>query len=540
MAARNPQVSGDEVGAAFIHAAELVKAWGEYRLPDGQSVRGALTFGGLSYWDAIAPMLAFVHISRALGTQLPRSRCLDGLRLVAKRIKGLGLDVGQSLVAARTAHSPWPGNGAYLFLGFSPYIYRETLQPIAERIARHAGSSAVSVDDSLALRPRRTVQATQSEESIWSHWEPTVASDARVIRRALRVAGRRLLAPDGLPRVVTDGGLAWGQVRGVFDWLFSAYLVRLVAYGVVARHVIEKHRPALIVSPDVNDPRGRLFCLGGRLSGVKTLEVQFGFYGPNDIEWRFFIADHLAVTGKKNLQVMTGHGVPEAKMTVTGSPRYDPFASSAHSRATIRHGEQGVVSRPVKVLFASQPFFYGSFKDAEIRREMIGALFRSVARLRNVALLVKPHPMEDQAELQQLGGSGHNIRLAERHADIRGLLAECDVFVTFFSSTTFDALVLGKPTLNLSFPGANSNTLFDECGATFVARSEGEIAEFMQKVDSGRIAGELEARTASRDQFLGDWFFRLDGRASERIEALATEMAVQKTATPVAGAEAAA
>jgi hypothetical protein len=345
------------------------------------------------------------------------------------------------------------------------------------------------------------------------------------MRGALKDATDRLAAPSGLPEIVASSGLSWAGVRHAFDWLFGAYLPRLTTQAAVALHIMERHRPALLISPDVNDPRTRVFCLAGRLSGVRTLEVQFGFYGRNDIEWRFFIADHLAVTGETNLEVMMEHGIPRERMTVTGSPRYDgALARSPEPARTGRH-DLRIPDGKAMVLFASQPYYYGAFGDPEIRREMMRALFQAASESEGLVLVVKPHPLENPKESALLAKGGRNILFADRRLDIRDLIRAADAFVTFFSATTFDALVMNKPTINLAFPGGCANNLFERCGATFVARTADDVARMLRSVGNGRIAEDLGGLAPARERFLRNWFFRLDGRAAERIESIALGMA---------------
>jgi CDP-glycerol glycerophosphotransferase (TagB/SpsB family) len=290
-------------------------------------------------------------------------------------------------------------------------------------------------------------------------------------------------------------------------------------------HIIERHRPALLISPDVNDPRTRIFCLAGRLAGVRTLDIQFSFYGNNDIEWRFFIADHLAVTGEANLRVMLDHGISREKMTVTGSPRYDSIGFLPEELTLkVRH-DLKIPAGKVMVLFASQPYYFGTFTHPELRREMIQALFQAASKLDGLVLVVKPHPLEDPAELASLAKGRGNILFVDKGLDIRNLIKAADAFVTFFSNTTFDALVMNKPTINILFPGCCANNLFEYCGATFVARSNDDIARILLSICSGRSSMPLGDLAAARESFLKDWFHQLDGRAAERIEAMALSMA---------------
>ena len=512
-----------DIRNAFHKAAELVKSWGQSILPDGRTVAETFTFEGLSFWNAISPMLAFTYISPLLTSSSRQSTNGAFRQTLTQKAKHMAFDKGISVIAGTSGCSHWPSHPAFLFLGFTHNMYRETLQPVAASLARRTDCPIVVIDELLPYQTRMSAH-DDAFHSLWQHWDNNVARTDRRLRNLLETATAHVTGKSGLPKIVAENGMEWRAVQPVFDWFFNAYLPRLVKNAAIALHIIEHHRPALLISPDVNDPRTRIFCLAGRLAGIKTLEIHFSFYGINDIEWRFFIADHLAVTGDANLQIMRDHGIPLEKMTVTGSPRYDNAVSwPSELPANVRRDLNIPVGK-IMVLFASQPYYFGTFSSPEIRREMIQALFHAASKLDGLILIVKPHPLEDQAELASLVQSGNSIRFVDKKLDIRDLIKASDAFITSFSNTTFDALVMNKPTINLLFPGCCANNLIEHSGATFVARTEDDITRILQSLCNGSGSLLIENLAAARESFLKDWFHKLDGRAAERIEAIALEM----------------
>ena len=512
-----------DINVSFQRAAELVTSWGQAALPDGRTVEQSLTIEGISFWNAVSSMLAFGYLSQLLSHPPGQQASGNYRQTLAQKAKRVAFDVGMPLMAGNSGCRRWPSHPAFLFLGFSHHMYRETLQPVAARLARRADRPVVILDEQYPYQIR-SVSYSEPFHSLWQHWDDDVARTARNARKLLKAAAAQVTMKTGLPEIVASSGLEWRTVHHLFDLLFDSYMPRLAMNAAIALHIMEHHRPALLISPDVNDPRTRILCLAGRLAGVKTLDVQFTFYGRNDIEWRFFLSDHLAVTGEANLQVMLGHGIPREKMTVTGSPRYDNALSWPVELAQKVRRDLKIPPGKVMVLFASQPFYFGPFSSREVRREMIRALFQATSTLDDLILVVKPHPLEDPAELASLAQSRGNILFADKRIDIRDTIKAADAFVTFFSSTTFDALVMNKPTINILFPGCCAASLFDHCGATFVARNGDEISRALHAIGSGNsmLLGDF---TVSRERFLSDWFHQLDGHSAERIEALALKMA---------------
>ena len=510
------------VQSVFHQAAELVKTWGRSTLPNGMTVEDVLTIEGIPLWSVISPTLAIGHISQVLSQPPQRTNLGHHCRALAKRAKRLAFDAIIPMVATRKGCEYRPCRPAFLFLGFSNYMYRDILQPVAARFARRSDCSVTIFDDIFPIQSRRTSHDGLMFQSLWQYWNTDVAQTEKRMRKALKKAAARLVAASGLPEIVTSSGLAWHDLRHVFSWLFDSCLPRLVTQAAIALRIVEQYRPALLISPDVNDPRNRIFCFTGRLSGVQTLEVQFGLYNRESIEWRFFSSDHLAVTGESPFELMLEHGVPRGRMTITGSPRFDKVMDCSTEQAWKIRQNTGVPKGKKMILFASQPYHLGAFESPEHLREMKRALFQAIDSLEGLCLVVKPHPIENSAEMRKLAEGRRNILFTDKRLDIGDLIEATDVFVTFFSTTTFHALVMNKPTITISFPSSCTNNLFEESGATIVAKTADDLASILHSIGSGRITTLHDNLTPARERLLQRWFYQLDGRAGERIEAIAT------------------
>lgn len=514
--------------STFHKAAALVKIWGEAILPHGRTVEDVLTLDGISLWCVISPMLALGYIAPALSQPTYQSNLRDYCRTLARKAKRLARDAAIPIMGNRKGCKGWPRNPAFLFLGFSHYMYRETLQPVAARLANQSDCSVIILDDVLPMHSRKIPQNGLIFQSVWQHWDTDVAQTEKKMRKALEEATAQLAATSGLSGIVASSGLDWKDIHYAFAWLFDSYLPRMVIQAAIALHIIERHRPALLISPDVNDPRTRIFCLAGKLSGIRTLEIQFAFQGIDSIEWRFFIADHLAVPGETSKEVMISHGIPRERMTVTGSPCYDNILPCPPEQVREIRFNFGIPDSKMMVLFASQPYLYEIFSTPEIRREMVRALFQATSMFDRIILVVKPHPLEKSKELEHIAHSNRNIIFVDKSIDIRDLIKAADAFVTFFSTTTFHSLVMNKLTINLSFPGAYKTNLFEQCGATFIARTAEDIARILLKINNGEIVDLLNNIAPARERFLHNWFYHLDGCAAERIESIALKMASEQ------------
>jgi hypothetical protein len=314
-----------DVTALFNNAAAIVKAWGRNALPDGRSLEEALTIKGISFWSAVAPMLCVSHVSQMLKDPARASNVKQTAMLAARKLKYAVRDLYRPWVSNKKGCEDWPTNPSFLFLGFSYYIYRETLQSVALRIANRPGYSAVVLNVDSVFRQSQKRAGNEIVQSLFQHWNQDVSQAVRAMQRTYRAS--MVQSWKDVRKMVESTGIPWGRAQLTFDWLFKLLVPQLIISAAIALDIVERHRPLLLLSPDVNDPRTRIFCLAGKLVGIQTLEVQHGCYTEDCPEWQFFIADHLAVTGEKNLQVMRYHGIPAERMTVTGAPRFDKLLS---------------------------------------------------------------------------------------------------------------------------------------------------------------------------------------------------------------------
>lgn len=512
--------SNAHITSTFHRAASVIKSLGKVVLVNGQTIEAQLTIGGISFWDVVAPTIAFGRVAEILSKKtsgsILRESCRNFLRIAKRMVwdSCISLHGNHDLVKNDT------GQPYVLFLGFSKYMFRETLQPLLEVFLKEPNFTAIVFEDFWGS-PHSKYDFMGGNKSLYR--AEIIRKRAREMRRKLALARKCILRSE-LPMIIAGEKIPAIVLKQLLTWLCYSFLPKLIAEAAIAIHLIEFHPPLLIVSPDVHDPRTRLFCLAGKLKNVKTLEVQFGFYGENDIEWQFFIADHLAVTGEENLRVMSNHGIPFSKMTVTGTSRYDKLLNSPDMFAEKIKNRLNIASEQKMVLFASQPYYYGAFSSLDIRLKMIRELFNKVSNFEKLKLVVKPHPLEDPVELRELARGNKNIIFVEKELDIRELIKASDAFVTFFSNTTFDALVMNKPVINLAFPGSCANSIFETCGATFIAKTPDKIDEIFECISDETILELHNSLSDKRSLFLYKWFHLLDGKATERIKSVALKL----------------
>lgn len=513
------------------HSANLVKTWGLEKLSNGKTLAETLTIDGVSLWDVLAPELAIYHVPKALslGTRLPSIMREVRPYISLAKHKILNLLKTRRIVERCVE---WPSEPVFLFLGFSGYMYRDILQPVVTRLAEHKEIRPISLYD--GQLSQKTVFLSNIEEcrSIWEYWNSEVKGETHSFRRILRETEEKFLTTGELSQIIKDHDQPlWQQIKPTFNWLFKIYLPTLLAYVAIAKYIIKQDRPALIISPDGADPRTRIYYIIGNQLGIPTIEIMFGDIVAMDaVGWRFFMANYLTVTGEKAREIVQTLGVPSQSIIVTGSPRYDDVCNVPSGDSNQTSLRLGISNRKAIVLFASTLSLsaYDGLVDPKILTLVKKTIFQAADRVEGIQLVVKPHPLEDVPELKRLAVGCRNISFVNSREDIRELTKECNSFLTLGSTATLGALILNKLVIWPAFTGLiwwEGEDHFLKSGAVLVVRSMEELVHSLQMVaenSQGKVLADLER---ARQRFLREWVFKIDGKASDRIESLLIDIA---------------
>ena len=502
----------------------LIKTWGQSRLPNGSTLAEALTLNDIPFWDAFAVDLARIYMPVALTSNSDISQIIRPYLTRAKHTL-------RAFAHKRSTHgcSTWPIGPTILCLDFSEHISRDVLQPIATRLAAHPDCRVVSLSDKSWKKANQDLCPSGLYQTVWEHWNQQVCRQISHLKQEVRLTKINLRASNYISSIVRDDDQCMrSYLEHVLNLFFRVFLPFFIPQAIVARHILESHRPALIISPDVADPRTRIYTLLCRQMGIPCMEVQFGPIGGEgiEIEWQFLTADKVAVWGKTSKEAMLKHGIPEEKIIITGSPRHDCLVNVPEAAAKEMRAKLGVPEKSAMVLLASayQLKTYNEYSNPEILRSMKRAVFEA-ANTPGIFLVVKPHPLESVRETRALSGKNKNIIFVSQKSDIRELTKICDAFVSFGSTATADALIAGKPVICPVFPGWIWSELFTNTGTTLVPTSAAEVLKVFRLVANGTHEGVRAKLEPARQNFLAHWVYRADGLATERVAKVALQMA---------------
>ena len=499
-------------------SSDMVSKLGDVRLSDNSKLSSSLDIDGIQFWDAIAVELALYHLPKVLyPTKMNWLFARKALSMFRTAVSGMSRRV--LLRRALSDHKNWPKQ-PILFLGFSDYIYRDVLKSVVEKMKTR---SDVRI---CAIHSDRGCKKSDGRMSIWKYLDDDIKLRADAVRRQL-YSIEKLLSVDDVSRTLTFtqyGHLA-KQIYELLRRLLEDRLPVLIEEALIAKNIVVDLRPQLIISPDVADFRTRVYSLVGRRYGISSLNVQFGIYGDEAVEWRFFLADRVAVWGKESMQVLATHGVPYERMSITGSPRHDGLLRSSASEIQKTRTRLGIQKDQTMVMFASvHRGNYNETQDRDICNSLEKSIFKAASQTLGMCLVVKPHPLLSLGKIRNLANGCKNIVFADSKEDIRDLITASDAVVMLGSTATFDSLIANKLTICPAFAGWTWNTIYENTGAVLVPRNEDDLLKVFKVACSKERRDILNDLAPARQDFLEKHIYKSDGQAATRIESIALEM----------------
>jgi len=516
----------------FKKAGKLFKFLEETKLNSGKNIKAELCLGqGISLWEVVASYMALYRFpllfSRDGGSLTWRER----LQYYLRPYRGLAARFRDSVIfpprRTTTACSKWPEGGqTVLFLGFAPTFYRDALRPVAESLSTKERIQVVVIGEKQNLPVDVPVNGKIIFQSLWEHWSNHTENLSKSMLSRLQLLQKSFVNRTQLEAAIQNMGENFDSfaLTREFYWLFWREFKRLVPQVAVANHILDKHRPALIVSADGADQRCRIYSLLAREKGIPSLLVQQGLTARKYPEWKFFSHTAVAAMGSRSRDDMIAQDVPPEKIILTGHPGFDQLALPEPDLCARVRADLGLSEGQKMVLFASQPYYVGVFNTPGIRQTMIKAIIQACGSLKDIKLVVKPHPGDNIRELKILTGKAPQVVMVDQTMDISPLIKTCDVLVTFFSTVALQALYAGKPVINVDFPGSGGQSLYSESGATWIAHSTDDIATHIRKLIGEARDKEIAGREAVRQRFLYDMAYLPDGQATERVVNVALNM----------------
>jgi len=289
------------------------------------------------------------------------------------------------------------------------------------------------------------------------------------------------------------------------------------------KRCIKEINPKVVMFFDVNNPNERIICGVAKKLGIPVVGVQHGvmscdvgyMHTQSDISPVNSallpycpIADITAVSGKHYKDFLIREGKYKKEwVSVAGQPLYDDLrikSKSVNSDKSIL-----LVTQALPIAHERVEFIENSLDALEGRKEQV---------------IVKMHPLESDFDFYKNELSKRGIPgLVVRDENILDLLETSALMITISSTSAIEAAIVGTPVILVDFSKRDPYCadLVKGGGGLGVHTAEG----LKKAIDA--VLGDPKTRAMlakKRRKFIFGHAYNIDGKASERIYALARQL----------------
>lgn len=311
-----------------------------------------------------------------------------------------------------------------------------------------------------------------------------------------------------------------------------------------AKHIMEIENPDAVIVCGEFVVFERAIMAAAKLKGIPVLSVQHGIYSPYFIHYNYLpqdigpnreatapyspVADKFAVYGQQDKDNFVQRGrIRESDIIVSGQPRYDILARADkifNREKTFKKLNLDLGKKLVTWMSLSQSF---TPQENERNRK---AVYNAIKPLKDVQLVIKLHPSEDQKAAQYRKDKSFKPTIVGGWGTLTfELLNASDVVITHYCSTAIEAIILNKPVIVIDFSGKLTWVPYVECGAAIGVHREEDLASIIERMlydeEARQKLAEIQRRHACESGFLQN------GQASQIVADLVTQMAKESKPT---------
>ena len=202
-------------------------------------------------------------------------------------------------------------------------------------------------------------------------------------------------------------------------------------------------------------------------------------------------------------------GFIESSLVLTGDPMFDKAFQRMQKKENEKNHEK------IQVLFLTSPHVEHGFLTINQRNKVVNDIVRSIHEEKNkMELKIKIHPSSEKlTEYQSLISKiDPNIPIFQK-GDVLDFIENCDVIIAFSiaTSATTLGLILKKPIILYDFYNIESGLFLERDLVTKCSR----ISELTSSITTTLL--ENIPISKKTNDFLEEFFYKTDGKASERV-----------------------
>ncbi|GEM_PF-3469304 len=280
---------------------------------------------------------------------------------------------------------------------------------------------------------------------------------------------------------------------------------------------IDAVSPEIVCPMDYSQFLQQMASALAKKHNIPTLTCSAAWETSNTHSFRRHLhADKIAVMGERMKRLYVASGVEPERIVPTGIAHFDLIFKRNRELDGKILRESGIDPTNTMVVFATDP-------PTSVSVERMHSVINAILTMRDVHLVVKVHPGERIEPYQAAVEQYHDPRIhVVRDIDLYALINRCALWVTTYSTTALEAMMIDKPVVSINLSGRPFPVPYVEEGAAFGVY---KLADIESAISKSLYDGETRDRfKAGRGKFVRAWAGEPDGKASLRIVNLMKEM----------------
>ena len=270
--------------------AVIIKNLGKVKLSDGNNLAEKLNFGGVSFWEIFSPEICWRHLITA-------SSATSFTSILKLKIKPNYLLLREWLKRKKLKKKIYKQNinynykGAIIFLGFTPRMYLDVLEPVILKFTKLKKHKIIVLTDKTGMfkdfKEYPDIPGVLFRD-IWSFWNEEIENESKLLKKTVFHKLNKI--QDEIDAGLLNPFFSDTHGKALFlslRMIFRCYIPLLVEQTVIAKFILKKFSPKIIITPDDSDARARLYTLLGKEAKIPSATIQFGLTGPEGVEWKF-------------------------------------------------------------------------------------------------------------------------------------------------------------------------------------------------------------------------------------------------------------
>ncbi len=494
-----------EIANSLINASNIVEELGKLKLNNGVTLKEAITIRGISFWTIAEADMALHALPNLLFSKPTFLNYKNKLYLFTRCIKYKFINLIYILFFHFNNLEIKKNKITWFILGFSDYIYRDTLNPIFNFINKDSSEIQPIKVKNILLK---NLYINSEKFSLLKKYKNL---NIEIYKSKKYLKNNGILELSKRQTIVSNEEFLF-----IIYWMYNILISKLKFDILITERNLKYYKPEIIISADMADSRSRIYVLLAKKLNIPSLDLQFGAYDESSIEWRFFISEKVAVWGEYFSSIFSNQmKIPSHKIQITGSPRFDYLN-------TIDKCNQQFKSKTKKIILFASMYTQISSYDARYDTSIIDKfkldLIDLLKKNSQIELLIKPHPLENLSWIPDLTDF-NNIQVIQPSKDIRMYISICDIFVTFGSTSTFDALIQNKTVISANYPGLVWwDDIFLKEKVTLPANNLEELSHYLFNNIDDKIINDI---STNKSIFMKKFIDEKIDNSSERIVSLA-------------------